>query len=183
MLDLPVPLTANGSRHGDPLLLPGPVPGNPAAIRGFTEFAEWQHFVLDLQLSGRPPDVILRGHERALRVLYLAWFDDAVIKLAELGAVACLEAAIGSKYQRKFHGLEQALKYLIAQTGVTDADLRVVRECGGVVIANLVRRPGGGGPALSEIRNQIAHGDPFATLPYSGVFEVVRDLIDFMYPH
>ncbi|HEX7326598.1 MAG TPA: hypothetical protein VF292_14810 [Rhodanobacteraceae bacterium] len=162
--------------------MPGPVPGNPAAIRGFTELTQWRRFVLDLQLSGRPPDAILQAHERVLRVLYLAWFDGAVIKFAELGALACLEAAISSRYPQKFRGLEQALKYLIPQSGVTDANLRVVRECGGAAIANLVRHSNGGGPALSEIRNQIAHGDPFATLPYGGLFEVVRDLTDFMYP-
>lgn len=129
---------------------------------------------------GEPPEAIARGYARALRVLYLAWLDASVIKLAELAVLASLESAIAIRYHKRFKGLETALAYLIQHGGVNDANLRVVRECGGSVVANLLKASRGG-PALSEVRNQLAHGDPFETLPRAGLFEVVRDLTDFMY--
>lgn len=117
-----------------------------------------------------------------LRVLYLAWLDDSVIKLAELAALANLEAAIKARYRLKATDmLESALRHLVNEIGVVDSDLRVVRECGGSVVVNLLKASSGG-PAVSEVRNQLAHGDPFETLPRAGLFEAVRDLIDFMYP-
>jgi hypothetical protein len=34
---------------------------------------------------------------------------------------------------------------------------------------------------LSDIRNALAHGDPFDSLPWSGLLELVRDLIQYAY--
>jgi hypothetical protein len=34
---------------------------------------------------------------------------------------------------------------------------------------------------LAAIRNSLAHGDPFDDLPWSGLFELVRDLIHYAY--
>jgi hypothetical protein len=46
-----------------------------------------------------------------LRVLYLAWLDDSVIKLAELAALANLEAAIKARHRLKATDmLESALR-------------------------------------------------------------------------
>jgi hypothetical protein len=176
--DFSLPIT----RESNPLLLPGPVPGNPVAMRQFTNIEQWRQYVLGLQLQGKPLQAIRSNYERMLRVLFLAWLDVSVVKLAELAALASLEVAIGRRYDKKFRGLETALKYLIEEIGVTDADLRTFRESGGSVVSNLLRKPQNGGSALSEIRNRLAHGDPFEVTPWSGLFEVVRDLLDFMYP-
>lgn len=181
IIDLPVVLECPLSREGNPLQWLGPVPGNPVALRQFTRLEDWREYAVSLSPRGEPPEVIALGYSRTLRVLYLAWLDASVIKLAELAALATLESAIVIRYQRRFKGLEAALKYLVEHAGVTDADLRVVRECGGSVVANLLKASTGG-PALSEVRNQLAHGDPFETSPRAGLFEVVRDLTDFMYP-
>lgn len=181
IIDLPAVLECPLSRKGDPLHWWGPVPGNPVAPRQFIRLEDWREYVTTLCPSGEPPEVIARGYVRTLQVLYLAWLDAPVIKLAELAALANLESAIVVRYQKRFRGLEAALKHLVEHGGVTDADFRMVRECGGAVVANLLKASKGG-PALSEVRNQLAHGDPFETLPRAGLFEVVRDLIDFMYP-
>lgn len=169
-------------RASDPLVLVGPVPGNPAAVLQFTNIEQWRQRVLSLRLSGTPPDAIQRNYERMLRVLFLAWLDASVIKLAELAALASLEVAIKQRYQLKFRGLEPALEHLVDKVGVRDADLRSVRECGGTVVSRLLLKSPPDGTALSEIRNRLAHGDPFETMPWGGLFEVVRDLVDFMYP-
>ena len=175
--------TAPVTREVEPLLIPGPVPGNPVALRQFRYIEEWQQFILSLRLSGHPPQEIQRHYERMLRVLYLAWLDASVIKLAELAALASLEGTIKWRYQPKqFKGLAAALKHLVTDAGVRDSDLRVVRECGGAVISNLLRSSPPDPASLSEIRNRLAHGSPFELSPWGGLFEVVRDLIDFMYP-
>lgn len=169
-------------RGGDPLLLVGPTPGNPAELQPFTNVEQWRQHILALRLSGTPPEAIKRNHDRMLRVLFLAWLDASLIKLAELAALANLEAASKTRYQLKAAGgLEAALRHLVDQIGVTDADLRLVRECGGTVVSRLLRKPSPDGSSLSEIRNRLAHGDPFETMPWGGLFEVVRDLIDYMY--
>lgn len=55
--------------------------------------------------------MIARGYARMLRALYLAWLDDSVIKLAELAALANLEAAIKARYRLKATDmLESALR-------------------------------------------------------------------------
>lgn len=181
IIDLPAVLECPLLRENDPLRWIGPVSHDPVAVREFTRLDDWRAYVLDLCPLSEPPELIARGYARTMRLLYLAWLDAAVIKLAELVALAALESAIQYRYSKRFRGLEAALRYLIQYGGVTDGDLRVVRDCGGSVVANLVKT-GPGGPALSEIRNQLAHGDPFETMPRAGLFEVVRDLLDFMYP-
>ena len=43
------------------------------------------------------------------------------------------------------------------------------------------RLTGDAKPSLAEIRNSLAHGDAFDALPWSGLLELVRDLIDYAY--
>jgi hypothetical protein len=169
-------------RGSDPLVLVGPVPGNPAAVLQFTNIEQWRQRVLTLRLLGNSSATIRRNYEHMLRVLFLVWFDGSIIKLAELAALASLEAAIKQRYELKLNGLEASLEHLVNKIGVRDADLRVIRECGGTVVSRLLRKSPPDGASLSEIRNRLAHGDPFETMPWGGLFEIVRDLIDFMYP-
>ncbi len=77
----------------------------------------------------------------------------------------------------KFPGLEYALRYLVNQGGLTDEALR---ESGARVLQNVLK--GGNGSSLSEIRNGLAHGNALGGMPWGGLFEVIRALIDFMYP-
>ena len=62
---------------------------------------------------------------------------------------------------------------MVEHDGLTDARLPVVQKHGGSVVNNLYGRIG----SISAIRNGAAHGDPFDTLPWGGLLEVVRDLI------
>lgn len=168
-LRLPDLFTAE-SREGNPLSWLLSSSDNPVSVRHFRRFDEWREYVVSLFPAGNAPGPLLRNHERVLRTLYLAWIDESVIKLAELGALANLEAAIKERYRSEsFRGLEEALRYLLDQMDARNPEY-----------ANFIK--GASGPALSEIRNRLAHGNPFETLPYAGLFEAVRDLIDLMYP-
>lgn len=206
-------------RDASPLEIIGPTRGNPTTFFQFTNIEDWRHHVRGLRLRGDIPEIFRGKHDHVLQVLFLAWLDSAVIKLAELGALAVLEAIIKGRYpKQKFKGLAHALEYLVKYGGVTDEALPIYQETGVCAVQNLLgsiltcqdkdckvqaakvsgknlkkclkKLKGndckgkyvGSGPSLSEIRNQLAHGDPFETMPWAGLFEVVRDLIDFMYP-
>jgi len=183
LLDFSIPIF----RDGEPLQIVGPVPGNPAAIREFNNLADWRSYVLGLQLRGSVPKAFRRYHNQALRALFFAWLDDGVIQVAELWALATLEGTIKARYPEmkerakeegiKFPGLEYALRYLVNQGGLTDEALR---ESGARVLQNVLKD--GNGSSLSDIRNGLAHGNALGGMPWGGLFEVIRDLIDFMYP-
>ena len=181
-----IPTAGSDSREDNPLVLPAPEPGNPSALRQFTTIAQWHAYLNDLHLSGDSPGVLRRDYDYVLRVLSLAWWDSSVIKLAELAALARLEVAIAMRYpEKKFRSLEAALRHLVKHSGMTSADLRSYGECGGATVENLLKdKSSSPGSSLSEIRNRLTHGDQIETMSWSwaGLFEVVRDLIDFMYP-
>lgn len=181
LLDFSIPLF----RDSNPLQIFIPASGlQRVTIRQFTDLAEWRRHVLDLRaFRSTAPAVFRHKHDQALRLLFLTWLDDSVIKFAELGALVVLEGVINARYpDQKFHGLACGLAHMINR-GLTDEAFQSYRENGLGVVQNL--RPSskvGNNPSFSEIRNQLAHGDPFNTLPWCGLFEIVRDLIYFMYP-
>jgi hypothetical protein len=53
-----------------------------------------------------------------------------------------------------------------------------IRCHGGAVIDPL---SGKRKPSLADIRNGLAHGSPFDSLPWSGLLELTRDLIEHVY--
>jgi hypothetical protein len=206
-------------RDANPLQIISPKRGNPTAIFQFTNIEDWRQYVRGLRPRSDIPEIFRRKHDHVLQILFLAWLDSTVIKLAELGALATLEAIIKGRYpKQKFKGLAHALEYLVKCAGVTDEALPIYQETGVHVVQNILgsikacqdkdckvqaakvsgknlkqclkKLKGddckgkyvGSDPGLSEIRNRLAHGDPFESMPWAGLFEVVRDLIDFMYP-
>ena len=181
LADFSIPLV----RKTQPLQWVGPIQNNPVGITYFTNIEQWRLYVVSLQFKGVAPEQIRAKHEHVLRVLFLSWLDAAVIKTAEMAVLATLEAAIKMRYpETEIPTLEKALKHLIKHSKVTDNDLPVVRQSGGTVVKNLLRTSkDGSGSGLSEIRNRLAHGDPLEFTPWAGLFEVVRDLVDFMYPN
>ncbi len=181
LFDFSVPLF----RDNNPLQIVGPGPGNPTMIREFRDLASWRDHVLGLRLRGGAPTIFQQKHDRVLQLLFLAWMEPSIIKLAELGALATLEATIKARYPEagKSWSFSKLLDHLVKQGNLVDSDLPVSRESGCAVVSNLLSDSKiGGGPGLNQIRNRLAHGDPFETMPWAGLFEVVRDVIDFMYP-
>jgi hypothetical protein len=62
--------------------------------------------------------------------------------------------------------------------GLTEDKIPMNRRSGGSVIPLL---NGDRKPSLADIRNKQAHGDPFDGLPWSGLLELVSDLIEYAY--
>lgn len=167
-----------------PMVVPWPMPGNPAALVPFATFAEWHEAVAGLKLRRAVPQIVAAKYERARTLHLLAWVDFDLIKAGELVALTSLELAFTDRYGDKvrdkkgkiyFHRL---LSYVAQHDGLTDEKIPMVQRCGGSVVDMLT---GKRKPTLARIRNELAHGYPFDGLPNGGLLELVRDLIDFAY--
>lgn len=163
-----------------PLVVPWPMPGKLDAFLSFERIEAWKAFVLRLDLDQRIPLIVRAKFARALRLLYLAWIDFDLIKASELVAMTTLELALTDRYMGggKVPAFGELLKSLVVIDGLTDAQIPIVARCGGSAIERIT---GNAKPSLREIRNALAHGDPFDGLPHSGLVELVRDLIAFAY--
>ena len=183
-IDFQRALAATADRSTDPLLIVWPAPGKPAACVSFSTFVEWRDFVLRLGLKRAVPEIVAAKFERAQKLHLLAWLDFDLIKAGELVALTSLELALADRYGNMvrdkkgriyFHRL---LNYLPKHDHLTDDKVPMIRRCGGSVVDMLT---GKRHPSLAEIRNNLAHGYPFDSLPYGGLLELIRDLIEYAY--
>lgn len=192
-----------------PLVMPWPMPGDLGGQVSFLTFAEWRSFVLPFSPRRTIPEVVARKFERAQKLHVLVWLDFDLIKAGELVAMTALELALTDRYanaetQRRrklvarkaenekrkilksekwwteYVSFADLLKYMVEHDGLTEDQVPINRRCGppSKVIARLT---GGVEPSLSNIRNDLAHGAPFDGFPWSGLLELVRDLIDYSY--
>src|SRR5665213_3550076 len=87
--------------------------------------------------------------------------------------------------------LGRLLQHMVEKDGLTDEKIPMFQKYGGSIVANLyepdasrkARKGTITAPPMTvaEIRNSLAHGDPFDGLPWSGLLELVRDLIEYAY--
>lgn len=189
-------------------MLPWPTQGNPGGFKSFQNYGNWQSFILNLNLRPGLPDIVVHKFERAIKLHLLAWADPDLIKAGELVAMTALELVVKDRYFQKAviprreaaiqkankkgrqpykSEMERAdqpsfsdlLKFMVDHDDLTDDKLPIYHRAGaGSVIAGL---NGDVKPGLSGIRNMLAHGYPFDTLPWAGLLEVVRDLIEYAY--
>ncbi|GLZ17212.1 hypothetical protein Bpla01_07420 [Burkholderia plantarii] len=145
---------------------------------------------------------------RAQRLYLLAWIDFDLVKAGELVALTALELALKDRYGGFFiqqearkpgkqnHSertppLAQLLEHMVEKDGLTDESLAFTRLYGGSVISRLYESKASRNAAkkngipktitLVGIRNSLAHGDPFDGLPWGGLLELTRDLIEYAY--
>lgn len=168
-----------------PRNVPWPMPGRLDAIVPFASFAEWQVFILGLDLRAGIPDIVTVKFTRALKLHILAWIDFDIIKAGEMVALATLELALRDCYGDKVKdkrgniSFDRSLRYMVEHDGLTDDKLPMHRRCGGGSVVS--RLTGKTKPSLANIRNDLAHGYPFDGFPWSGMLELVRDLIEYAY--
>lgn len=196
----------NVDRADAPFVMPWPQPGNPGALLAFHHFQEWQTFIAARGLHPAIPRIVGDKFRRAQRLYVLAWLDADLVKVGELVALTALELALTDRYGGFFRQqlaqagnkqkrtrrpmLHDLLEYLVAGDGLTDTQLPFTQCYGGSVIPALRHRRatqgdsnsgGASRPTLADVRNSLAHGDPFDGLPWSGLLELVRDLIEYAY--
>lgn len=172
-------------RSSSPLIFPWPMPGNVGGqLLSFSAFADWRAFVLDLGLRRVPPDIVTAKFERSQKLLLLAWIDGDLFMAGELIALTALELAVrdcyGAKVKRRNGSIHFAdsLRYMVEHDGLTDAKVPMIQRCGGGNVVCFLT--GECKPSLADRRNDLAHGAPFGS-PCAGLFELVRDLIDYAY--
>jgi hypothetical protein len=164
------------------VLLAWPMPGNPGGFVRFDKAVDWRDFVENLGIDTRIPDIVRAKFSRAQTLYILGWIDFGVVKAGELAALIALELALmdryGARISKNKRSFTALLKYMVEADGLTDAQIPMVKRCGGTAIGQLT---GETRPTLAERRNTLAHGDPFEGLPTGGLLELVRDLINFAY--
>ncbi|WP_202946895.1 hypothetical protein [Rhodanobacter thiooxydans] len=194
----------NIDRSDVPFAMPWPQPGNPAALLAFHHFQEWRTFIADRGLHPAIPRIVGDKFRRAQRLYALAWLDADLVKAGELVALTALELALTDRYGEFFHQrpaqagnkrrpppmLHDLLEYLVDNDGLTDTQLPFTQRYGGSIIPALRSDRATRGESdsrnasqstLADVRNSLAHGDPFDGLPWSGLLELVRDLIEYAY--
>jgi hypothetical protein len=196
----------SADRVHDPFLMPWPVPGNPAALLPFHNYAEWQTFIDVRGLHPAIPQIVSGKFRRAQNLYLLAWIDFGLLKAGELVALTALELTLKDRYGQSFvkqgpgkpgkrsrsePSLHQLLEHMVNEDGLTDESLAFTKLYGGSVIPLLyesktshgINRTGRLAKAITiaGIRNSLAHGDPFDGLPWSGLLELIRDLIEYAY--
>ncbi|AIO33333.1 hypothetical protein DM39_2041 [Burkholderia cenocepacia] len=198
----------DADRRDNAFLMPWPVPGNPGAILPFCHFDEWQTFLEARRLHPAIPEIVESKFRRAQKLYLLAWIDFGLVKAGELVALTALELALKDRYggfftqqdmrnpNKQNHSdrapsLAQLLEHMVEKDGLTDESLAFTKLCGGSVVSllyeskaarNLARKNGmPKAITLAGIRNSLAHGDPFDGLPWSGLLELIRDLIEYAY--
>lgn len=172
-----------------------PRPGNPGAILGFAAPEEWIAFLSELDLSPYVPQIVSTKYRRAQRLYALSWLDLDLVKAGELVSVTALELALKDRYagqiQKRNPMFSDLLQHLVMKDGLASTEVNFTRLYGGKV-ANLLyesdatrdarkRHQGPAQPTLLSIRNGLAHGDPFDGLPWGGLLELIRDLIEYAY--
>lgn len=174
----------NPSLHERLFTYPGDYgPDRPnAPLMQFHRIGEWRDYLLTLQLRGKKvPWVFVDSYNAALRTLLLAWVEPAVIKPAELQALRSLEAGLRDVYSQlvfeqkrakkrnvnleKFKpGLGTYLDYMAKHDELSpEAHSPSKREAGN---------------ALDVIRNALSHGKLLIGLPWGGLFESVREVME-----
>lgn len=187
-----------GAVRTAPLVVPWPTAASPATLLEFHQAEDWLEFLREWDIHGAVPRIVASKYQRAQRLYALSWLDYDLIKAGELVALTALELALRDRYGAHYRRpnkpqatLHTLLRHMVEVDKLTDAVVPFVKRYGGSIISNLYEtdaartaRKATQSPAqttLAGIRNRLAHGDPFDGLPWSGLLELIRDLIEFAY--
>ncbi|WP_051956084.1 hypothetical protein [Beijerinckia mobilis] len=187
--------------------IPWPSPGAPGGFVTFANFAEWQKIICGFRLASGVPHDMVDLFDRALKLYLAAWLDFDLVVAGEMAAFAALEHSLRDRYLNSFRQrhmekviarakrekrepmlnenfrhdsvkLSDLLQHMHQHDKLTDDLLPCIRKYGGSVMRRLTDK---GSPALAELRNDRAHGNPFGSEYQSGLLELIRDLIEYAY--
>lgn len=182
-------------RRSTPFVVPWATKQTPAALLEFGSPNAWLSFLEERSLDPHVPQIVSSKYSRAQRLYALSWLEFDLIKAGEMVAMTALELALKDRYASRLSSkrpmLDALLRYLVNEDHLTDDALPFTRLYGGSVKTILFEgddaredRKKYGRPeqtTLASIRNRLAHGDPFDGLPWNGLLELVRDLIEYAY--
>ena len=94
------------------------------------------------------------------------------------------------KIPANFPQLHALLDHMVKADGLRNEKIPMAKKYGTKIMADLdeMEAPGveqrkapNGPMMLSRIRNSLAHGNPFDSMPWAGLLELLRDLIEYAY--
>jgi hypothetical protein len=195
-------LSLDADRNGFSFVVPWPVPGNLGGVRSFDTLDEWQAFIEGFSMHEGVPQIVSGRFQRAQKLYFLGWLDAGLIKAGELVALTALELALRDCYggaikqgraladRERPPMLRELLAFMVEKDGLTDGNIAFALY-GGTVAGSLYEttsarkeREARQAPPptnIVEIRNSLAHGEPFGDMPWSGFLELMRDLIHYAY--
>jgi hypothetical protein len=148
-------------------------PSSTGQILEFNDIAEWRNYLESCRIrSHRVPAVSADQFHVALRIMLFAWADGSVIKAAEMTALASLENSLKAVYHQKFHSAEPKKRQSFADY------LNYMVKHDDLPATYHSDKNKESGNALNLIRNSIAHGNLFNELPWGGLMEAIRDIIE-----
>lgn len=177
----------NPSLHERDFVYPGDFgPGRSnQSLMPFHHISDWRDYLLTLQIDDpRVPTIHVDAYHAALRALLLAWVEPAVIKPAELQALRSLEGALRGVFFQPLYEKALARKPKLKPEEFKSGlglflDYMALHDGLPATLHSESKRDRGS--ALDTIRNTLAHGDPFNTLPWGGLFESVHEVITHAY--
>jgi heme exporter protein D len=190
-----------------PRTIPWPTRERVDDLVHFESYGQWQKFILAFDLPVGVPGVVKDAFDRARKVYLLSWVDFDLVVVGEAAALASLELAVRSRYmsieverrraklaenvrrQKREATLREnddtqkitfsrLLEMMVEVDGLTDDKIPLIQNTGGSVVGRLTSEAE---PALAEIRNIRAHGNPFGSGFEAGLLELIRDLIVYAY--
>jgi hypothetical protein len=181
-------------------------PGIKGEILQFYTISDWIDYLYTLCIkSNRVPIIHADQYHVALRIMMLAWADPGVSKAAELQALRSLEGALAQVYFNAILDRDQIKREREREKYKRDETKRCQDCPSSQPIDPMKYRPGlcryldhmashdalpsryhnegkkKDQSALHNIRNALAHGEPFNNLPWGGLMESVRDVIEHAY--
>jgi hypothetical protein len=175
------------------------------AILPFANVCEWRDYLLTLQIrSNGIPSIYVDKFNIALRILFLAWVDANIIKAAELQALLSMECALHGAYFRVLFNDEQEKRTALRGKCTKNREFCTFNNyCKPINDTSFYpglcryldymvahddlpriyhsKEKKNDCSALYIIRNYLGHGATQSNLPWGGLVDVIREVIEHAY--
>ncbi len=157
----------------------------------FSHITDWRDHLLGLKIrSAKVPTIHAEAYHAALRMMLLAWVEYPVSKMAELQALRSLESALIGAYKDRLKSknsksrahFSNLVEFAVETDGLPET-FALKRVADGRVVYKVEKKDQWKYAewTLPSIRNALAHGDLFKNLPWNGLFEAVREVMEHAY--
>lgn len=160
-------------------------------IKNFYHISEWRDYLINLQIYGiNVPKINADQYNEALRILFLAWFEPLLTKLAEFKALCALESALRDAYCQQWQKQIQSKKKCKEKLPSLGEMIQYMTEHDNLptLFYNKPKAARDGKTdkppnwnTFNSIRNDIAHCKVLNTMQYGGLINEVREIIRHAY--
>ena len=165
-------------------------PGGSGLLE-FPHIANWRDYLLSLKIrSAKVPTIHTEAYHAALRMMLLTWVEYSAAKSAELQALRSLESALTGAYMDRLKSknpksrahFSDLLEFSVKTDDLPET-FALKRLADGHIVYKVEKKDKWKYAewTLPSIRNALAHGDIFNNLPWGGLFEAVREVMEHAY--